>query len=117
MPKVTRKPLHTRYTKYVIIDHILEKQKANNSITNLNPTTTKGNSQKSHDLNPGRLKGVGSIPIQGKKVGETEWVDYSSAIEAARILNIKKESKVGVQNMNNTEDLVVMDIIYMFTGQ
>lgn len=88
MPKVTRKPLHTRYTKYVLIDHILEDEKSNNSIENLNPTTTKGNVQKSAKLNPGRYKGAGSIPIQGKKVGETEWVDYFSAIEAARILNI-----------------------------
>ena len=88
MPKRKRNPLSTRYTKFVVIDHIVEDEKSNNTLENLNPTTSKGNSQKSAKLNPGRMKGVGTRPIQGKKIGETEWVDYPSATEAARILNL-----------------------------
>ena len=88
MPKRKRNPLSTRYTKFVVIDHIVEDEKSNNTLENLNPTTSKGNSQKSATLNPGRKKGKGTRPIQGKKIGETEWVDYPSAAEAARVLNL-----------------------------
>lgn len=68
-------PLWKKYLQ-VIIDHWEEKEKSNNTVENLNPTTTKGNNQKSLRLNPGRNKGKGVIPIQGRKKGETEWKDY-----------------------------------------
>ena len=84
--------LHTLYTKYVVIDHVKEDEKSNNTLENLNPTTTKGNNKKSARLNPGRMKNTGTIPIQGKKIGETEWVPYSGATEAARILNFYKSN-------------------------
>ena len=58
--------LHTLYTKYVVIDHVKEDEKSNNTVENLNPTTIKGNNTKSARLNPGRMKGKGTIPIQGK---------------------------------------------------
>eukprot|EP00943_MAST-04B_sp_MAST-4B-sp1_P003731 g3731.t1 len=84
--------LHTLYTKYVVIDHLKEEEKSNNTLENLNPTTSKGNSQKSAKLNPDRMKGKGTKPIQGKKIGETEWVDYTGCTEAARILNLSSSN-------------------------
>ena len=33
-------------------------------------------------------KSARTRPIQGKKIGETEWVDYTGATEAARVLNL-----------------------------
>jgi hypothetical protein len=68
-------PLWMSYLQ-VVIDHKKENEKSNNTVGNLNPTTTKKNNQKSADLNPGRHKGQGVIPIQGRKKGETEWKDY-----------------------------------------
>lgn len=82
--------LHEAYTKYVVIDHVVENEKSNNTLENLNPTTNKENIQKSAKLNPDRGKGKGTRPIQGKKIGEKEWVDYTGIIEAARILNLSK---------------------------
>ena len=79
--------LHPLYTQYVVIDHVKEDEKSNNTVENLNPTTIKGNNTKSARLNPGRMKSKGTIPIQGKKIGETVWVDYTGCTEADRILN------------------------------
>lgn len=89
--------LHTLYTKYVVIDHVKEDEKSNNTVENLNPTTIKGNSQKSARLNPGRRKGKGVIPIQGRKKGETEWKDYpGGATQAAEELGLDNSSVVKV---------------------
>ena len=82
--------LHEVYTKYVVIDHVVENEKSNNTLENLNPTTNKENIQKSAKLNPDRGKGKGTRPIQGKKIGEKEWVDYTGITEATRILNLSK---------------------------
>ena len=90
MTKRKRTPLHTLYTKFVVIDHIVEDEKSNNTIENLNPITQKENVKKSAKLNPDRCKGKVTRPIQGKKIGETEWVDYTGCTEAARILNLSK---------------------------
>lgn len=56
-------PLWMLYLQ-VVIDHKKEDEKSNNTVGNLDPTTTKGNNQKSARLNPGRRKGKGVIPIQ-----------------------------------------------------
>lgn len=83
-------PLWMLYLQ-VIIDHLKEKEKSNNTVGNLNPTTTKGNNQKSHRLNPGRHKGKGVIPIQGRKKGETEWKDFPlGAKKAAEDLGLSQ---------------------------
>ena len=58
MPKRKRNPLSTRYTKFVVIDHIVEDEKSNNTLENLNPITQKENTQKSAKLNPDRRKGI-----------------------------------------------------------
>ena len=92
MTKRKRTPLHTLYTKFVVIDHIVEDEKSNNTIENLNPLTQKENIRKSAKLNPDRRKGKGTRRIQGKKIGETEWVDYTGCTEAARILNLDQSS-------------------------
>ena len=83
-------PLWQLYTKHVDVDHLKEKEKSNNAIENLDPTTHKRNSQKSARLNPDRNKGKGVIPIQGKKIGETEWtLDYPlGAVQAAKELKL-----------------------------
>lgn len=79
-------PLWMLYLQ-VVIDHKKEDEKSNNTVGNLDPTTTKGNNQKSARLNPGRNKGTGVIPIQGRKKGETEWKDYPlGAAQAAKDL-------------------------------
>ena len=88
--------LHTLYTKYVVIDHVKEDEKSNNSVENLNPTTTKGNNTKSAKLNPGRKKDKGTRPIQGKKIGETVWVDYTGATEASEDLGLYQQCVTAV---------------------
>ncbi len=57
---------------------------------NLNPVNPKQNTQKSCKLNPGRYKGKGCIPIEGRHESETEWTPYSGATEAAEELNLSK---------------------------
>lgn len=89
-------PLWMLYLQ-VIVDHKKEDEKSNNTVENLDPTTTKGNNKKSHRLNPGRNKGKGVIPIQGKKVGKTEWKDYpGGATQAAEELGLDNSSVVKV---------------------
>ena len=89
-------PLWMLYLK-VIIDHLKEDEKSNNTVENLNPTTTKKNSQKSHRLNPGRYKGTGVIPIQGRKIGETEWKDYPlGATQATKELGLNNGQIISV---------------------
>ena len=83
-------PLWMLYLK-VVIDHLKEDEKSNNTVENLNPTTTKKNNRKTKRLNPGRHKGQGVIPIQGRKIGETEWKDYpGGATQAAEELGLSQ---------------------------
>ena len=89
-------PLWMLYLQ-VVIDHKKEEEKSNNTVGNLDPTTTKKNNQKSARLNPGRYKGAGVIPIQGRKKGETEWKDYpGGATQAAEELGLDNSSVVKV---------------------
>ena len=81
-------PLWMLYLQ-VVIDHKKEEEKSNNTVGNLNPMTVKQNNRKTQRLNPGRNKGKGVIPIQGRKKGETEWKDYpGGAIQAAKELGL-----------------------------
>ena len=81
-------PLWMLYLQ-VVIDHKKEEEKSNNTVGNLDPMTVKQNNRKTKRLNPGRYKGAGVIPIQGRKKGETEWKDYpGGAIQAAKELGL-----------------------------
>ena len=81
-------PLWMLYLQ-VVIDHKKEEEKSNNTVGNLDPMTVKQNNRKTKRLNPGRYKGAGVIPIQGRKKGETEWKDYPlGATQAAKDLGI-----------------------------
>ena len=89
-------PLWMLYLQ-VVIDPKKEDEKSNNTVGNLNPTTTKGNNQKSACLNPGRNKGTGVIPIQGRKKGETEWKDYPlGAAQTAKDLGLNNGQIISV---------------------
>ena len=84
MPKRKRDSLPILYTKFVVIDHIVEDEKSNNTLENLNVINPRKHIQKSNTS--GRYNQ--SRHIQGKKIGETEWVDYTSVKGTSIVLNL-----------------------------
>jgi hypothetical protein len=74
------------FWKKLHVDH-LNFDKRDNRATNLVPTTAKVNIAR-QPLNKKSCAAALSKPIEGRKLGESEWVTYPSVTKAARVLGL-----------------------------
>ena len=79
--------------KHKYVNHI-DRDPSNNNLENLEWCTAKQNNDHARANNPDRRSSAGamSMPVKGRKIGDSEWTEYESVMDAARKLNLNHGS-------------------------